>query len=163
MEELYVYYKDLLEVTAAQGKNKIASDLRMLILKNFPGKRTLDDMRAFKNGTSVASAETIEKSSDPGITFSPDDFGKKKAMTPDIKIAAETSDKDSKVNNQYKAILEMDDDTLREKFAGDHEVALDFINKIRVSRDQNPITAKSFSKTLIAGIRATLNAVAYQE
>lgn len=150
-------FLDLLRECAEAGEQDLFANLKSLILRKFKGTEVTDALREIR--LDVAAQADVPVSDEKEIVLRPEDFQKKRIA--DTNTPVKSTVAASPVGNRFKAMLELNDDQLKNKFLDEKgkpsvALALDFINKIREANKQELLSYKSFSKQFMEQIRATL-------
>jgi hypothetical protein len=110
-------------------------------------------------GAKKTLATDQEKGIEP-VKFTLDQFGNnKKKVTPQrsepLNIADVVGD-ETKVSNKFKALLELNDTEIKDKFI-DIEVANEFINGLKKEKGEKPVDFKTFSKAFYKEFRDVIS------
>ena len=154
---LYENLISSLKEAISEGNTKLAQNIKSIILSNYPGKATEDEVREI-----FGEIKKTNTGNRRVATFTVEDFSpeKKKIIPiPTIQVVAEDNP-NSRMGNMYKSIMEKSDDEIKLKFASDIEVAVEFLNTIRADMDLTLIEEgqfKTFSKKFFDIFRATIS------
>lgn len=89
------------------------------------------------------------------VKFTLDQFGKKKAQTKSESTIKDAVD-DDKVSNKFKALLELTDTEIKDKFI-EIDVANEFINSMKKEKGEKPVDYKTFSKAFYKEFREVIS------
>lgn len=102
-------------------------------------------------------ASDAEKGIEP-VVFTIDNFDKKKkAPTKSEELITVKDVVGEKVSNQWKALAELNDTEIKDKFI-DVETAVEFLNNIKKEQGEKPVSFTTFSKAFFKEYRDTINA-----